>query len=84
MFQSQLGIEFVCFQNTKLTERCEEFSAREQKLKKDLFDIKTDLEVRDQELSMVTRLNEELKEKLNKEQQNIEDLRQENDVSKNL
>lgn len=85
--KSKPHLFYICtfnFQNTRLTERCEEMSAREQKLKKENYDMKTDLEVKEQELLMISKLNEELKQKLSEEKQIIEDLTQENDVSTNL
>lgn len=56
-------------------------NAREQKLRKENYDMKTELEIKEQELLLITKLNEELKQKLNEEKQIIVELTQENDVS---
>lgn len=61
-------------------ERCEEFNTKEQKMKRELFDLKCDLEMKDNELVMILKLNEELKNKLVEEEQVIGDLTQENEV----
>lgn len=54
---------------------------REQKLEKEVFDVKMELEMKEQEALMLSKLNEELKEKLSEEKHINEDLIQKNDVS---
>lgn len=64
-----------------MNQQCEEFSARENKLKRDIYDVKTELEEKEQELSVISKLNEELKQSLNHEKLLMKDLTEENDVS---
>lgn len=64
-----------------MNQRCEEFSTREQKLKRDIYDVKTELEEKEQELSVISKLNEELKQTLKHEKLLMKDLTEENDVS---
>lgn len=71
----------IILQNTEFRERYEESLGKEQKLKKQYFEVKTELEVKEQEFIMIAKLNEELKQKLDQGNQVIEDLTQENDVS---
>ncbi|KAJ8929347.1 hypothetical protein NQ314_017975, partial [Rhamnusium bicolor] len=47
--------------NTKLEQRCEELSRREQDAKKQIIDIKTELDLKDQEITTILKINEELK-----------------------
>lgn len=49
-------------------------------MKRELFDVKTELEMKEQELAMLSKLNDQLKQKLDEEKKTIEDLTQENDV----
>lgn len=53
----------------------------EQKLKREIYDVKTELEEKEQELSLSVKLNEELKQTLNHEKLLMKDLNEEIDVS---
>ncbi|KAJ8910884.1 hypothetical protein NQ315_000515, partial [Exocentrus adspersus] len=67
-------------ENAKLEEKCEELSRREQEAKKEIIDIKTELDLKDQEITMVIKVNDELRSRLGQQRDIIDQLTNENEL----
>ncbi|KAG5881797.1 hypothetical protein JTB14_037093 [Gonioctena quinquepunctata] len=67
-------------ENTELEEKLEHLTRREQDWKKELFDMKTELDIKDHEIISITKLNEELKLKLSEKKNQVDQLTCENEL----
>ncbi|XP_018563590.1 lymphoid-restricted membrane protein-like, partial [Anoplophora glabripennis] len=71
-------------ENAKLEEKCEELSRREQEAKKEIINIKTELDLKDQEIITILKINDELRSKLNQQRDTIDQLTNENELLDHL
>ncbi|XP_074031666.1 uncharacterized protein isoform X2 [Leptinotarsa decemlineata] len=67
-------------ENTELEEKLEHFTRREQEWKKEMFDMKTELDIKEHEIISITKLNEELKLKLSEKKSQVDQLTNENEL----
>ncbi|KAJ8983806.1 hypothetical protein NQ317_008932 [Molorchus minor] len=73
-------MEHIEKENSNLEHRCEELSRREQQAKKQIIDIKTELDLKDQEINTILKVNDELKNKLNQQKDLLDQLSNENEL----
>nr|XP_023016428.1 protein MLP1-like isoform X2 [Leptinotarsa decemlineata] len=67
-------------ENTELEEKLEHFTRREQEWKKEMFDMKTELDIKEHEIISITKINDELKLKLSEKKSQVDQLTNENEL----